>query len=525
MSLSLKHVGKDIPAAIVVFLIAIPLCLGIAVASKVDPFSGLIAGIIGGIVVGFISKSPLSVSGPAAGLTAIVAGAVVALPSLEAFFMAAVLAGVMQITMGIFKMGVIGDYVPNSVIKGMLAAIGIILILKQIPYMVGFNTSYEGDDSFIEASGENTFSSLINSLNHLTPTALVIGIIGLLILIIFERPWFKSKKIFNVLSGPLVAVIVAVVINQLIGDIEHPLTARDAQLVSIPEAKSFLDFISFFKLPDFAAVGNFNVWVVAVTLALVASLETLLSIEAVDKLDDLKRVTPTNRELIAQGTGNIVSGLIGGLPITSVIVRSSANKNAGAHSKLSAILHGVFIIGFVIVSPKILNLIPLAALGAILVFTGYKLAKIGIFKEYYQKGWDQFMPFIITVVAIVFTDLLKGVLIGIAVGIFFIIRSNFRTALLYTVDGNNYLIRFKKDISFFSKPRLKSLLNKIPDNSSLSIDMSKSEFIDKDIIDTVNEFMVGSESRNITVSTTRSMFNESASIKAKRKNYEDDSAH
>lgn len=525
MSLSLKHVGKDIPAAIVVFLIAIPLCLGIAVASKVDPFSGIIAGVVGGIIVGFISKSPLSVSGPAAGLTAIVSGAVVALPSLEAFFLAVVLAGVMQIFMGILKLGVIGDYVPNSVIKGMLAAIGIILILKQVPYMMGYNTSYEGDDSFIEASGGNTFSSIINSLNHLTPTAVVIGIIGLIILIVFERPWFKSKKLFNILSGPLVVVVMGVLINQFLGDVEHPLTSRNAQLVSIPVAASVNEFVSFFKYPDFGSIFNFKVWLVAFTLAMVASLETLLGIEAVDKLDKLQRSTPTNRELIAQGTGNIVSGLIGGLPITSVIVRSSANNNAGAQSKLSAILHGVFILSFVLFSPQILNLIPLAALAAILVFTGYKLAKVGLFKEYYRKGWDQFMPFIVTIVAIILTDLLKGVLIGIAVGIFYIIRSNFRTALGYVVEGNNHFIKFKKDISFFSKPRLKELLNNIPEGASLSIDMSKVEFIDKDIIDTINEFMAGADSRKITVTTIKSLYNESTLVKEKVQERSDDSAH
>ena len=527
---SLKHAGKDIPAAIVVFLIAIPLCLGIAVASKVDPFSGIIAGVVGGIVVGFISKSPLSVSGPAAGLTAIVSGAVVALPSVEAFFLAVVLAGIMQIIMGILKMGIIGDYVPNSVIKGMLAAIGIILILKQIPYMVGYNTSYEGDDTFLEASGENTFSSALNSINHLTPTAVAIGLIGIIILILFERPWFKSKKIFNVLSGPLIVVIVGVIINQLLGDVEHPLTAKDAQLVTIPVASSVSEFVSFFKQPDFSAILSFQVWMVAFTIAMVATLETLLGIEAVDKLDSLKRVTPTNRELIAQGTGNIISGLLGGLPLTSVIVRSSANNNAGAQSKMSTILHGTFILSFVLFSPGVLNLIPLAALAAILVFTGYKLAKVGLFKEYYKKGWDQFMPFVITILAIVFTDLLKGVLIGIAAGIFYILRSNFRTALFHEEGGGNHLIRFKKDISFFSKPKLKSLLNNIPDGSKVTIDMSKAEFIDKDIIDTVNEFLTGSLAKGIKVETTRSMFNESAAVKEHKVDnpidlYRDDTAH
>jgi MFS superfamily sulfate permease-like transporter len=520
-----QGVGSDLPASIVVFLVAVPLCLGVAVASGAPPFTGLIAGMTGGIVVGLISKSQLSVSGPAAGLTAIVAAAILKMPVIEAFFLAVVLSGVLQIVMGIFKLGVIGDYVPNSVIKGMLAAIGIILILKQIPYLVGYKTSFEGDETFIEASGENTFSSVLNSLNHLTPIAVLISVIGILVLIGFETKWMKKQKIFNILSGPLVVVLLGVCINLFLGDLDHKLTAKEAQLVSIPVAGSAAEFFSFFKLPDWSAITNPNVWITAVTLALVASLETLLGIEAVDKLDPLKRATPANRELIAQGTGNIVSGLLGGLPVTSVIVRSSANVNAGARTKMSTITHGVLILLCVFFVPNLLNMIPLAALAAILVFTGYKLAKITLFVDYYKRGWDQFIPFIVTIIAIVGIDLLKGVLIGIATGIFYIIRGNFRTAIFTVKDKDYYLIRLRKDISFFSKPKLKKELESIPKDSKLMIDLTKAEFIDKDIIETINEFTAHASLKNIDVTLNKSMYNESHQlVEAKHFNV-DDSAH
>jgi len=520
-----QGVGSDLPASIVVFLVAVPLCLGVAVASGAPPFTGLIAGMTGGIVVGLISKSQLSVSGPAAGLTAIVAAAILKMPVIEAFFLAVVLAGVLQIVMGIFKLGVIGDYVPNSVIKGMLAAIGIILILKQIPYLVGYKTSFEGDETFIEASGENTFSSVLNSLNHLTPIAVLISVIGIFVLIAFETKWMKKQKIFNILSGPLVVVLLGVCINLFLGDLDHKLTAKEAQLVSIPVAGSAAEFFSFFKLPDWSAITNPNVWITAVTLALVASLETLLGIEAVDKLDPLKRATPANRELIAQGTGNIVSGLLGGLPVTSVIVRSSANVNAGARTKMSTITHGVLILLCVFFVPNLLNMIPLAALAAILVFTGYKLAKITLFVDYYKRGWDQFIPFIVTIIAIVGIDLLKGVLIGIATGIFYIIRGNFRTAIFTVKDKDYYLIRLRKDISFFSKPKLKKELESIPKDSKLMIDLTKAEFIDKDIIETINEFTAHASLKNIDVTLNKSMYNESHQLVEVKHFNVDDSAH
>ena len=502
-----QNIGSDLPASIVVFLIAIPLCLGIAVASGLNEFSGIIGGIVGGIVVGLLSGSQLSVSGPAAGLTAIVAAAVIKLPAVEAFFLAVVIAGVFQVLLGIFKLGIIGDYVPNGVIKGMLAAIGIILILKQLPHLVGYDKDYVGDETFIQLSGENTFSSLVNSLNHLTPVAVLIGFLGLAILIMYEIPWIKSKKVFQLLSGPLVVVLMGIVISIVTKNVPASYGIDGSHLVNIPVAHSAAEFFSFFRLPDWSYITNPEVWITAFTLALVASLETLLGLEAVDKLDPLKRASPTNRELMAQGSGNIVSGLLGGLPLTSVIVRSSANVQAGAKTKASAILHGLLILVCVAFVPNILNMIPKAALAAILIFTGYKLAKPSIIRSYYQKGWEQFMPFIVTLLAIVFTDLLTGVLIGIGLGIFYIIRSNFRTSVFIVNDKDHYLIRLRKDISFFSKPVLKNKLESLPGNCSLMIDLTRAEFIDKDVIDTINEFMQHAHLKNIKVNLKKSTYN------------------
>lgn len=519
------NLGSDIPSSIVVFLVAIPLCLGIAGASGVNEFSGLIAGVIGGIVVGSMSKSQLSVSGPAAGLASLVAASLLKLPAVEAFFLAVVIAGIIQLIMGIFKLGFFGDYVPNNVIKGMLAGIGILLILKQLPHLVGYDKDIEGDETFIQLNGENTFSSIINSLNHLTPVAVLIGLIGLAILICYETKWVKSKKIFQLISGPLVVVIVGTILHLFLVNAPDAFGLEKEHLVNIPIANNTTEFFSFFHLPDFSALSNPQVWITALTLAIVASLETLLSLEAVDKLDPLKRFSPPNRELIAQGTGNIVSGMLGGLPITSVIVRSSANVNAGAKTKLSAILHGVLILFCVVFFPKILNLIPKAALAAILIFTGYKLAKIPLFVEYYKKGWEQFIPFVVTIIAIVRIDLLKGVLIGIAVGIFYVIRSNFRTAVSATVDGNNHIIKTRKDISFFSKPMLKNKLENIPAGTNAIIDISKSELIDLDIIETINEFILNAKEKNITVEVYKSENNELHKKINQSSKEQDDRAH
>ena len=495
----IKSIPADLPASIVVFLVALPLCLGVALASNAPLFSGIIAGIVGGIVVGLFSRSHLSVSGPAAGLTAIVAAAITALPSYEAFLVAVVYAGMLQIMFGILKAGVIGDYVPGSVIKGMLAAIGLILILKQLPHLIGYDTDFEGDTSFMQADKENTFSEIFKAVKYITPAAALVGFACILFFLGWEK-WVANKKGFiKMIPAPLLVVLLGVGIHEIIRANAADHSIDPQHMVSLPVANSAREFFSFFTLPDWQYFLDKEVLFTAITLALVASLESLLSIEAVDDLDPYQRVTPTNRELKAQGLGNIVSGMLGGLPVTSVIVRSSANVSAGARTKMSTIYHGILLLLCVAFIPVLLNHIPKAALAAILILTGYKLAKPSLFIHFYKKGWDQFLPFVMTITAILFTDLLKGVLTGIAVGIFFIVRSNFRTAVMVVNDGNKYLFRFRKDVSFLNKPLVKSRLEKIPANSYVLIDASRADFIDSDILETVKDFMLHAPLEGIKV--------------------------
>ena len=494
-----SHIGANLSASIVVLLVALPLCLGIALASGAPLFSGIIAGVVGGIVVGLLSGSQLSVSGPAAGLTAIVAVAILKLQVYEAFLLAVVLAGVMQVALGYLKAGVIGDYIPNAVIKGMLAAIGLILIMKQFPHLVGYDANFEGDETFAQADQNNTFSAIYTALNTIKPTAVIIGIGSIILLAVWEKPFIKKNELLRFVPGPLVVVILAIIINGTIEQLSGIASIESTHLVSLPIAHSTTEFISFFTLPNFSFITNVHVWISAVTLAIVASLETLLGIEAVDKLDPLKRITPTNKELKAQGFGNIISGLIGGLPLTSVIVRSSANVSAGGKTKQATIFHGLLLLLCAALIPNLLNKIPLSALAGILIFTGYKLAKITLFKEFYQKGLNQFIPFCVTIIAILFTDLLIGISIGIAVSMIFIIRSNFKTAVLVVNDNNNYLIRFKKDVSFLNKPIIKSELELVPENANLVIDVARAEYIDKDVIDEVNSFLYHAHLKNIKV--------------------------
>lgn len=494
-----SHIGANLSASIVVLLVALPLCLGIALASGAPLFSGIIAGVVGGIVVGLLSGSQLSVSGPAAGLTAIVAVAILKLQVYEAFLLAVVLAGVMQVALGYLKAGVIGDYIPNAVIKGMLAAIGLILIMKQFPHLVGYDANFEGDETFAQADQNNTFSAIYTALNTIKHAAAIIGLGSIILLSIWEKPFIKKNELLRFVPGPLVVVILAIIINGTIEQLSGIASIESTHLVSLPIAHSTTEFISFFTLPNFSFITNVQVWISAVTLAIVASLETLLGIEAVDKLDPLKRVTPTNKELKAQGFGNIISGLIGGLPLTSVIVRSSANVSAGGKTKQATIFHGLLLLLCAALIPNLLNKIPLSALAGILIFTGYKLAKITLFKEFYQKGLNQFIPFCVTIIAILFTDLLIGISIGIAVSMIFIIRSNFKTAVLVVNDNNNYLIRFKKDVSFLNKPIIKSELELVPENANLVIDVARAEYIDKDVIDEVNSFLYHAHLKNIKV--------------------------
>ncbi len=494
-----NHTGADLPASVVVFLVALPLCLGVAVASDAAPVAGIIAGVIGGIVVGLLSSSPLSVSGPAAGLTAIVAGAIGKLASYEVFLLAVVLAGVIQLALGFLKAGIIGDFIPNSVIKGMLAAIGLILILKQLPHLVGYDADPEGDNSFFQPDSENTFSEVFHSLNHFSAGAIVIGITSIGILLVYDLKFFKTNKFFHLLPGPLLAVVAGVLLNSWFAHSFPSLALSADHLVNLGNFDSPGDLLKSLPSPDFGSIRLPQVWMTAFTLAIVASLESLLNIEAVDKLDPEKRLTPTNRELKAQGAGNIVSGLLGGLPVTSVIVRSSANVSAGAKSKLSTIIHGVLLLSSVLFIPGILDLIPKSALAAILILTGYKLVKVKIIREYFSKGWDQFIPFAVTIVAILLSDLLIGICIGLVAGLFFVLRSNFKSAIFFIKDEHRYLIRFRKEVSFLNKGLMKGLIEAIPDNTAVLIDSTKSEFIDKDIVELVNDFIVNAETRGIRV--------------------------
>lgn len=495
----IKAAKNDVPASIVVFLVALPLCLGVALASKTPLFSGLIAGITGGIVVGLFSRSHLSVSGPAAGLTAIVATAMTTLPSYQAFLVAVVLCGVLQLAFGFLKAGIVGDYVPSSVIKGMLAAIGLILILNQVPHLLGDDSQFEVDESIQQQGKGNIFSNFINAFTNINTSAFIIGGSCLLLHFVWEKIVAGKDGFLKLVPAPLLVVLLGMGIQFLFTatGVSSPLEGN--HLVRIPEAGSFSEFISFFTMPDWSQLTNTSVLSTAVVLALVASLESLLSIEAVDDLDPYQRVTPTNRELKAQGVGNIVSGLFGGLPVTSVIVRSSANVNAGARTKMSTIYHGILLLLSVALIPFVLNMIPKAALAAILIYTGYKLAKPSLFKMFFKKGWNQFLPFVITIIAILVTDLLKGVVIGIVIGLAFILYSNFRSAVLLVSDGQKYLIRLRKDVSFLNKPIVKRTLEEVPENAYVLIDASRADFIDKDIIEVIEDFMKHAGLKNIEV--------------------------
>jgi MFS superfamily sulfate permease-like transporter len=490
-----KTISADFAASLVVFFVALPLCLGIALASGAPIISGLIAGITGGLVVGLISKSHTSVSGPAAGLTVIVLTSIEQLNGFQIFLCALVIAGLIQIFLGFLGAGIIGNFVPSSVIKGMLAAIGIILIFKQLPHAFGYDKDYEGDESFEQIDHHNTFTELLELGNHFTTGAIVIAIITFLILYFGEFDKVKRISIFKVVPVSLIAIIVGTLINIIFERFYTPFQLEPEHLVRIPNLfnKANLNF------PDFSKIGNTLVWIVAIKLALVASLETLLSIEATDKLDPDKRITPTSRELVAQGTGNLFSGLLGGLPVTAVIVRSSANIVAGAKTKLSAILHGFMLAIFVLIFPDLLNKIPLSALAVLLIFVGFKLTKPKLYVQQFKSGIDQFLPFIITVIAIVFSDLLIGVGIGLFVSLFFIIRSSFQRAVSFTVDEKNILIKFRGNVSFLNKAYLRDKFESVSDESFIIIDGTAATYIDKDIIELLDDFQEFSIHRNIKI--------------------------
>jgi MFS superfamily sulfate permease-like transporter len=482
--LSFKHLKYDLPAGIVVFLVALPLCLGIAFASGAPLFSGIIAGIVGGVVVGLASGSAVSVSGPAAGLTVIVLGAIADLGGYDTFLLAVVIAGILQLIFGFLNAGIIALYFPSNVIKGMLAAIGIILIRKQILTAVGYKANAEG-----------------GFFSHFHSGALIISGVSLVILILWEQPFLKKFKFFTLVPAALFVVAIGVALNTWFASAFPHLYLGGDNLVALPVTSSPDQIIHHLTIPDFSQLGNYKVYLVAATIAIVASLESLLSIEAADKLDPFKRTTPPNRELKAQGLGNIFSGMIGGLPLTAVIVRSSANVNAGARTKMSSFFHGLLLLASVLALASVLNKIPLACLAALLLVIGYKLAKIPLFVSMYKQGWEQFLPFIVTIVAIQFSDLLKGIGVGMAVAIFFILRNNYKRATFISTEkkqqGEVIRIELAEEVSFLNKGSISNTLAGLPENSKVVIDGSKSHTIDVDVIEMIHDFKRTAVLKNI----------------------------
>ena len=493
---SLKH---DAPAGMVVFLVALPLCLGIALGSGAPLFSGIIAGIVGGVVVGFLSGSHVSVSGPAAGLAVIVLGAIHGIGSYEGFLVAVVLAGLLQIVLSVLKFGVVADYVPNSVIKGMLAGIGVLIILKQIPHALGRDTDYMGDFKFLELGGNNTLSDIAAAVASAAKGATIIFVAGLALMLVWDF-LAKKSRFFQVVPGPLAVVAAGIALNQFFARVAPSLEVVSTEhLVNLPVPASLSDFVRQFTHPDFSAIGNQKVWIAAATIAVVGSLETLLSLEAADRLDPYKRISSSNRELLAQGIGNTFCGMIGGLPITSVVVRTAANVSAGGRTRMSAVIHGLLLLVSVILLPGVLKLTPLASLATILILVGYKLTKPALYRTVYSQGWDQFIPFVTTVIAVVFTDLLTGVLLGFVCGVFFVIRTNHHESITVVSQDLNYLFRFTKDASFVNKNEFRRKLRELPNNSHLVIDGTRALFIDRDIMEIVDDFRQLAPYKNIEI--------------------------
>lgn len=499
----LSELKYDAPAGLVVFLVALPLCLGIALASGAPLFSGLIAGIVGGLVVGSLSGSNLSVSGPAAGLTAIVVTALGDLGSYNVFLLAVAISGVIQLILGFARAGIIGYYFPSAVIKGMLAAIGLILILKQIPHALGFDKDAMGDQDFFQADGQNTYTEIWLAIQHFNTGAVIIAAASVAVLLLWDRPFLKKYKFFELVPGALVVVIAGVAINQLFLAVAPELALSGDHMVSLPVAGSASEFISFFTLPDFTAFTNPMVYKVAFTLAIVASLESLLSLEATDKLDPYKRIAPANRELKAQGVGNIVSGLIGGLPVTAVIVRSSANVSSGGRTKASAIIHAILLLGCAMFIPEIMNMIPLASLAALLIIIGYKLARVPLFKQMYKLGWRQFTPFLVTIIVILQTDLLIGISVGLAVAIFYILQDNYTTPYLFKTskdaDGSTQVLELSEHVSFLNKANIQQTLDKLPEGTKLTIDGTHTIQMDYDVKEVISNFLAVSKSKGVDV--------------------------
>jgi len=485
---------QDIPAGLVVFLVAVPLCLGIALASGANPFAGLIAGIVGGFIVGAISGSSIGVSGPAAGLVTIVAPAIISLGSFQIFLSAVVIAGILQIIFGIVKAGYLSYYFPNVVVKGMLVAIGLQIIFKQWPHALGYDKDYEGDESFLQADGQNTFSEIYHSLGYITPAALIICIVSILLLVMWERK-FIQQTFLKFVPAPLVVVLLGIIATVSLEGSNWAIEAQHRVDLGIAGKPVY----EFFTFPDFSHLLDTKVYVVAVTIAIVASLESLLSVDASDKLDPKKRVTPVNRELVAQGIGNVISGAVGGLPVTQVVVRTSANVNSGGTNKLAAISHGSFIALSVLLIPFIFNYIPYASLAAILIQVGFKLAKPSIFKSVYKQGWLQFIPFLVTIGCIIFTNLLVGVLCGLVVSFIVILYHNFRLSHYMDVDGKDYTIKLTEHMTFLNKASLLKTLTNIPNDVKVTIDQRDVKHLAHDIVESINDFKVRAKDKNIEI--------------------------
>ncbi|MFD2203456.1 SulP family inorganic anion transporter [Shivajiella indica] len=502
-----SYLSNDLPAGLVVFLVALPLCLGIALASGAPLFSGIIAGIIGGVVVGSLSGSHTSVSGPAAGLTVIVLNSIDELGSFEIFLSAVVLAGALQVFLGILKAGVIGYYFPTSVIKGMLAGIGIILIIKQIPYAFGVNESQDLAQYIPFVNDIGAVMDLRNLTKEFDIGAIIITSASIFILFLWEKSFIKKSKILKTIPAPLIVVVMGVGINKFFKYFVPKLYLDIEDKVVLPQVSSFEGFINLFTFPDFSQIGNSDLWLAAFTIGIIASLETLLSLEAADKIDPFKRISPPNKELLAQGIGNMANGLIGGLPVTAVIVRSSANVSSGARTKFSAIFHGILLFGSVMLIPGILNLIPVACLAAILLQVGYKLAKISLFKTQAKLGWDQFLPFLITIIGIVVFDLLIGIGLGMGVAIVYILLRNLQNSHLmesgFKESGDSIKITLSEEVSFLNKGALIKTLEEIPDGKHVIIDGSKSKIIDYDVLEVIENFKTNAPNRNIEVDTIK----------------------
>lgn len=497
-----SNLKSDFASGLVVFLVALPLCLGIALASGAPLFSGIISGIVGGIIVGYLSQSHLSVSGPAAGLTAIVLTAITDLGSFNAFLLAVLLAGLIQLILGYIKAGSISNYFPNNVIEGMLAGIGVIIILKQIPHAFGYDPDFEGDESFFQPDGQNTFSEIFNIFDHIQLGSIVIAVISLAILILWNKVDVLKK--IKLIPPALVAVIISILLNEFFIQSGSNLAIGKEHLVSLPVPTTLEEFKNIIVTPDFTAISNSKVWIVAITIAVVASIETLLCIEASDRMDALKRYTNTNVELKAQGIGNILSALLGGLPMTSVVVRTTANNTAGAKSKMSAIIHGVLLLVSVLAIPTVLNKIPLATLAAVLLLVGYKLANPKTVIHFWEKGKYQFIPFIATFGAVVFTDLLKGVALGMIISVIFVLKGNMKRAYHFKKeeyhDGDIIHIDLAQEVSFLNKAAIKTTLSEIPENAFVTINASNTVYIAHDILTLITEFAeVNAKELNIDV--------------------------